>query len=213
MRSGPTETLAVPAMTAATLLPFLLFAAAASITPGPNNILVMSTTATRGLRAGIPIILGVAGGFGFMVAVVGAGLAVPLARFPALQTAMRWIGVAWLLVLAWKIARAPAIDLDRRDARPPMGFWGASAFQWINPKAWIMAVATAATYTLDGVAPAWQSPTRGLIFVAVSLPSISTWALLGLGVGRWLATAHRLRVFNVVMGVLLAASAVPALGE
>ncbi len=205
-------------MTAATLLPFLMFAVVASITPGPNNILVMSITATRGLRAGIPIILGVALGFGFMVTVVGAGLAAPLARFPALQIAMRWIGVAWLLVLAWRIARSPAIDLGvseakRAETRPPMGFWGATAFQWINPKAWIMAVATAATYTLAGIAPDWQSPVRGLIFVAVSLPSISTWALLGLGVGRWLATAHRLRVFNVVMGVLLAASAVPALGE
>ena len=203
----------MPAMTAATLLPFLVFATVASITPGPNNILVMSTTATRGLRAGIPMVLGVALGFGFMVTVVGAGLAAPLIRFPVLQTAMRWIGVAWLLLLAWKIARSPAIDLDRAETRAPMGFWGSCAFQWINPKAWIMAVATAATYTLAGIAPAWQSPARGLIFVMISLPSISTWALLGLGVGRWLATAHRLRVFNVTMGVLLAASAVPALGE
>ena len=174
----------MPTMTAATLLPFLVFATAASIKPGPNNILIMSTTATRGLRAGLPIILGVAFGFGFMVAVVGAGLAVPLARLPVLQTAMRWIGVAWLLVLAWRIARSPAVDLERADARPPMGFWAASAFQWVNPKAWIMAVATAATYTLAGIAPVWQSPARGLIFVAVSLPSITTWALLGLGVGR-----------------------------
>ena len=200
-------------MTAATLLPFLVFAAVASITPGPNNLLVMSTTAIRGLRAAVPLILGVALGFGFMVAVVGAGLAAPLARFPALQLAMRWVGVAWLLVLAWRIARSPGVDLDHLQTRPPMGFWGASAFQWINPKAWIMAVATAATYTLAGVTPAWQSPARGLIFVLVSLPSISTWALLGLGVGRWLATPQRLRVFNVTMGVLLAASALPALGE
>ncbi len=140
-------------MTAATLLPFLVFATVASITPGPNNILIMSTTATRGLRAGLPIILGVAFGFGFMVAVVGAGLAVPLARLPVLQTAMRWIGVAWLLVLAWRIARSPAVHLERADARPPMGFWAASAFQSVNPKAWIMAVATAATYTLAGIAP------------------------------------------------------------
>ncbi len=156
---------------------------------------------------------GVAIGFGFMVAVVGAGLAVPLARLPALQAAMRVGGVAWLLLLAWRIARAPVADLDRRDGRPPLGFWGAAAFQWVNPKAWIMALAAAATYTFDNVAPELQSPIRGLIFACIGVPSMSTWALMGLGVGRWLATPRRLRVFNVAMGAMLAVSAVPALWE
>ena len=201
------------APTAATLLPFLAFAAAASVTPGPNNMLVMSITATRGFRPAIPMIAGVAIGFGFMVAVVGAGLAVPLERAPALQTAMRIGGVAFLLRLAWRIARAPGADLDRRDGRPPLGFWGAAAFHWLTPKAFFMACATAATYTLGNVAPELQSSVRGLIFAGVSVPSMSTWALLGLGVGRWLATPRRLRLFNVAMGVMLAASAVPALWE
>ena len=197
-------------MTIAALLPFLMFAIVASATPGPNNIMVLAAAATRGLKRTIPLVLGVTIGFGFMVAVVGVGLAAPLARFPHLHDAMRWIGAVWMLVLAWKIGRTPGMVLPGREAFAPLGFWGACAFQWINPKAWVLAVATAATYGVRGVDPFLQSLVLALVFILVSLPSVSGWALLGLGVGRFLATPRRMRIFNVIMGVLLAASVVPA---
>lgn len=195
------------------LLPFLAFAIVASATPGPNNILVLATSASHGLRAAIPLILGVALGFGFMVALIGAGLAGSLADHARLQAGLRWLGAGWLLVLAWKIARADIPAIGEREHRPPLGFWTVCAYQWINPKAWIMALATAATYTVPGQPLVPQVLLLAALFVLVSLPCVSGWALLGSGVGRLLDHPARVRTFNVVMGLLLAASAVPPLLE
>ena len=193
-----------------TLLPFLIFAAVASATPGPNNIMLMSTAAVSGMRATVPLILGVSLGFGLMVLIVGTGLAVPVSRSTLLQTAMRWAGVAWLLVLAWKIAHAPPLAPGPR-APARIGFWGAFAVQWVNPKAWIMALATAATYTAAGIAPIRQVPVLAALFVLIGLPTLTFWALIGAGAGRRLTTPGRQRVFNRIMGALLAVSVIPTL--
>lgn len=197
--------------TASALWPLFLFAVAASFSPGPNNIMVMSTAARLGFRRTIPMAIGIVAGFGFMVSVVGIGLAVPLQRFPALVGVMRWAGAIWLLVLAWKIGGAPG-NTDGSE-RPAMGFGAAAGFQWINPKAWIMAVAAAATFTIAGHGPVAASLLRAAVFACVGLVSIASWMLLGLGAGRFLATPRRLRRFNVAMGALLAASVVPAVLE
>ncbi len=197
----------------APLLPFLLFAVAASGTPGPNNVMVLSSAATRGLRATLPLVLGVVLGFGVMVGAVGLGLAWPLARYPAAQGVLRWVGAGWLLVLAWQVARAgDPVRPGRAGGRAHMGFRGACAFQWVNPKAWVMALATATTYApMDG--------SRGgvlllaVLFVLVGLPCVGGWALLGAGTGRLLSSPRRTRAFNVAMGALLAASVVPTLME
>ena len=195
------------------LLPFLLFAVAASGTPGPNNIMVLSSAATRGLRATLPLVLGVVLGFGVMVGVVGLGLAWPLARYPAAEGVLRWVGAIWLLVLAWQVARAgDPVRPGSLSKRASMGFRGACAFQWVNPKAWVMALATATTY-----APADGS--RGgvlllaALFVVVGIPCVGGWALLGAGTGRLLLSPGRMRAFNALMGALLAASVVPTLME
>lgn len=195
----------------AMLLSLLLFALAASFSPGPNNIMVMGMTATRGFGRTIPFACGVVLGFGFMVASVGIGLSAPLARYPALAGVMRWAGAIWLLVLAWKIGSAPGTVPDNRAAL--FGFWNAVGFQWVNPKAWIMAVAAASAFVLPGLGPVSQSLLRAAVFTLVGVASISSWMMLGLGVGRFLATEKRLRAFNLAMGVLLAVSVVPALLE
>jgi threonine/homoserine/homoserine lactone efflux protein len=196
------------------LLPFLAFAIVASATPGPNNIMVLATAATHGLRATLPIVLGVAFGFGFMVAVVGIGLARPLAAHAALHNVLRWVGAAWLLVLAWKIARAkaPAVSRQGRDG-VPLGFWSACAVQWVNPKGWAMALATATTYTVPGNDVTLQVLVFAAVFVLVSLPSVGAWALLGSRAGRHIGSPERLRIFNLAMGLMLAASVVPAVLE
>ena len=200
-------------MTVASLLPFLLFAVVASVTPGPNNAVVLATAARRGLRGALPCMLGISLGFGFMVAVVGVGLAGPLVAHPLLHDVLRWLGAAWLLVLAWRIARAEDAPSGPGVAAAPgflRVFWGMCGFQWVNPKAWILAVATSATYTVpDGAVRAQVLVLAGL-FVVIGLFSSGSWALLGAGTGRWLSSPGRRRRFNLVMGVLLAGSVVPA---
>ncbi len=128
------------------LLAFLLFSIATSGTPGPNNIMVSAAAANHGFRATIPHILGIAVGLAVMLLVFGSGLAGPLAADPRLHGILRWIGVAWMLWLAAKIAFAEGA-LTRGGGRPPLSFIGAVLFQWINPKAWLIALATAASYT------------------------------------------------------------------
>lgn len=199
------------AAVSAVILPFLAFAIAASATPGPNNLLVLATAARHGVRAAVPLILGIALGFGFMVGVVGAGLAGPLTHQPAVHAGMRWAGAAWMLLLAWRIARAEPAAPSGEAAAAPLGFWGACAFQWVNPKAWVMALATAATYTVPGEDLWAQVLLLSALFAVISLPCVGAWALLGAGAGAFLTTPRRMRAFNLVMGCLLAASVLPVL--
>jgi threonine/homoserine/homoserine lactone efflux protein len=194
----------------ASLLPFVAFAFVASATPGPNNVMVLAAAARHGLRATVPMMLGISLGFGFMVAVVGTGLAAPLAQHAGLHLALRWLGAAWLLVLAWQIARDKGPATGEAE-RAPLGFWGACAFQWVNPKAWVLALATTATYTTPGDDLTLQVLLLAAIFVVVCLPSIGAWALLGVGTGRLLASPRRLRFFNIGMGLLLAISVLPVI--
>ncbi|OIQ83534.1 cysteine/O-acetylserine efflux protein [mine drainage metagenome] len=199
-------------MSQQTLLAFALFALAASITPGPNNLMLLASGANFGFRASLPHLLGVAAGFMLLVTSVGFGLAEVFARLPWLYTAMRWGGAAYLLYLAWRIARSAPPDPSRRssgEARP-MSFAGAVAFQWVNPKAWLMAVSAFSTYV---------PVTRGtpvllgavLLFGAINLPSITAWALGGVHLGRLLQTRRRALAFNLLMSALLVASLLPML--
>lgn len=196
------------------LLPFFAFAVVASATPGPNNIMVLATAAAHGLRATIPLILGVVLGFGFMVAAVGIGIAQPLASHRLLHEVLRWVGAGWLLVLAWKIAHAGAPSLTGEGAsRARLGFWSACGFQWINPKAWVMALATATTYTTPGQNLTRQMLVLAGIFMLVGIFTVGGWGLLGSQARRHIGSPERMRVFNLVMGILLAASVVPAVLE
>jgi len=195
----------------ADLLPFVAFAFVVSATPGPNNVLVLATAVAHGLRATIPLVLGVVFGLGFMVVVVGMGLAKPLTTYTALHAALRWLGIAWMLVLSWQVARAGSPSIPgRQTADAPLGFWGACAFQWVNPKAWVMALTTATTYTVPGDDLASQVLLLAAVFVLVSTPSVGAWALLGARASRLLASPTRARAFNLTMGLLLVASIIPA---
>lgn len=193
------------------LLPFIGFAIAAYITPGPNNVMVSAAAARHGIRATLPHMLGIAVGFSVMVVITGFGLARPLALYPRAQWVMRWIGIAWLLFLAWQIATAGAPG--EGAARPPLGFVGAALFQWINPKAWLLMFGVATTW----ISPHWPvAPQIGLmavLFLFLALPCLLVWAGLGAGARRLLAHPARLRAFNVAMAILLVASMVPVVLE
>lgn len=185
----------------------VLFAFVTSATPGPNNMMLLASGANFGFRQTMPHMAGIASGFVVMVVLVGLGLMQILARSPAAGGMMKAAALAYLLWLAWKIARAGA-PRARAIARP-FGFWQAVAFQWVNPKAWAMALSALAAY-----APAHDLAATlqvALIFGAINLPSVSLWAMAGRSLGRFLEEPARLRLFNATMAILLVLSAAPAL--
>jgi threonine/homoserine/homoserine lactone efflux protein len=191
------------------LLPLLGFAIAMSVTPGPNVLMVAAAAANHGVRATVPHMAGIAVGFAAMLLIVGLGLAGPFAAWPLLHTVLKWGGAAWLLVLAWKIARAGAPGEGR--SRPPLGFVGACLFQWVNPKAWMIALAAIPAFTTpDGDVVVGALRIAGA-FALVGFPCTLVWAGLGAGASRVLRTGRALRAFNVAMAVLLVLSLVPAL--
>jgi threonine/homoserine/homoserine lactone efflux protein len=190
-------------------LPLLGFAVAASVTPGPNVLMVAAGAAGHGVRVVLPQMLGITFGFTAMLLVVGLGLAAPLAASPVAHGVLRLVAGAWLLWLSWKIATAP--PPGQADAKPPMGFVAAALFQWVNPKAWMVGAAAMAGYTVPGAALLPQVVLVALVFGAVSMPCLLVWAGLGAGARRMLRDPQALRRFNIAMGLLLAASVVPLL--
>lgn len=191
-----------------TLLPLLGFAVATSVTPGPNVLMVAAAAANHGIRATVPHMVGIAVGFAVMLLIIGLGLAAPFAAWPALHAALKWAGGAWLLVLAWKIASAGAPGEGPR--RPPLGFTGAALFQWINPKAWMIALAAIPTFTTPTGDTLTETLRIATVFVLVALPCTLVWAGLGAGASRLLRTPAALRAFNIVMALLMVGSLLPA---
>ena len=193
------------------LLPLIGFAVATTITPGPNNVMVTTSAVNHGLRATLPHIVGIACGFALMLLLVCAGLAGVLLQVPVLANILRYASLAWLLLLAWQIATAGAPGSTR--PRPKLGFVGAMAFQWVNPKAWMICLGAAGAFMLpEGSVPA-QALTIAVVFLAVALPCILPWALLGAAAARLLETPTRLRAFNIAMAVLLVLSMLPVAFE
>jgi threonine/homoserine/homoserine lactone efflux protein len=193
------------------LLSLLGFSVAMYITPGPNNVMVAASAANHGIRATVPHMLGIAIGFSLMLTLVCAGLGSALVNWPLLLPVFRWAGAAWLVWIAWQIARAPPPGEGGR-ARV-LGFVGAAAFQWINPKAWLIAVGAAGEY-LSPVQPLLTQLARiFVVFLAVGMPCLLVWALLGSGAGRLLRSPTQLRAFNFAMALLLVLSLLPVLLE
>lgn len=187
------------------LLALLAFALVTTGTPGPNNLMVMASGANFGLRRTAPHILGIAIGVAVMILTIGAGLSRLFEAVPWLLPILRVVAVTYLLFLAWKIATAAPPDAAAAPGRP-MSFLQAALFQWVNPKAWAMALTTVSVYA----APS-EAPLAALVFAAIALPVVSAWTLAGAGLGRILAEPRRLRWFNRAMALLLVASTLPTL--
>ena len=187
------------------------FAFAASITPGPNNLMLMASGTNYGFRRTLPHLAGVAIGFVLMLLLVGAGLGQLFTRFPAVELGLRTVCFGYLLYLAWKLAatRAQPAATDDLATGQPLSFLQAALFQWVNPKAWAMALTAMSVYLPND--SLWSALAVALVFGAVNLPCISTWTLLGLKLRAVLHSAVRLKTFNVTMAVLLLASVLPAL--
>jgi len=189
-------------------LALLLFAFASSVTPGPNNLMLLASGANFGFKRSLPHMVGISLGHSFMVAVVGLGLAQLFTQLPQLRTALTIVAVLYMLWLAWKIAHASNPKAGDAGGKP-FTFVQAAAFQWVNPKAWIMAISAQTGYAQGETAGA--AIMVGIGFLLVNFPAITIWAWLGQEMQRILTNPRRLRVFNWTMALLLVASLVPIL--
>ncbi|MEQ9813665.1 MAG: LysE family translocator [Azospirillaceae bacterium] len=186
------------------------FAVATSVTPGPNNLMLMASGANFGFRRTLPHLFGVAFGFMAMLLALGVGLGAAFEAVPELLDVMRWLGIAYLVYLAWRIASASGTLDGRADGRP-MTFPEAALFQWLNPKAWAMILALLGAYSLEGMAPAAQLAVMVGVFLVFGMPCNWLWAGFGVAIGRLLNQPAYRRAFNVVMALLLVATMVPVL--
>ena len=191
---------------------FCVFAFVASVTPGPNNLMLLASGMNFGFRASIPHILGVSCGFFALVVSVGLGLGEVFTRYPQAHVVMKWAGAIYLLYLAWRIAisGAPSTEDSAATRGRPVGFVGAVMFQWVNPKAWVMAAGAFATY-IPAAPSAALVVAIAALFATINIPCISGWAVFGARLRRWLREPRYARAFNVGMAVLLVASLVPML--
>lgn len=195
-------------MSLAILAALLGFAFATTVTPGPNNLMLMASGANFGFRRTVPHMLGITGGVTVMTLLVGLGLMAVFEALPMLAVVLKVVSVLYLLWLAFRIATAGA-PRDAQAGAGPMSLLQAAAFQCVNPKAWAMCLSAITLYAPD------RSPGSVALvaaaFAAVSLPSISVWAWLGTVIRQWLSDPRRLRVFNVAMAALLVVSMYPLL--
>jgi threonine/homoserine/homoserine lactone efflux protein len=185
------------------------FAFVSSITPGPNNMMLMASGANFGLRRTVPHMLGVAIGFTLMIFLVGIGLVGLFEAWPPLFTILKVVSAAYLLWLAWKIATAPTPSGDGKVAGQPMTFMQAALFQWVNPKAWTMALTAIAVYA--GSRSVLAVIGVAAVFGAINLPTVGVWAAMGQYLRRWMSDDAKRRAFNWGMAVLLVLSLVVAL--
>ncbi|HVG49913.1 MAG TPA: LysE family translocator [Rubellimicrobium sp.] len=192
------------------LLPALaLFAFVSSITPGPNNLMLMASGANFGVRRSLPHMLGVGIGFTAMIVAVGLGLAGRFEAVPWTHTALEVFAVLYLLWLAWKIGTAAPATPEAPETARPITFLQAAAFQWVNPKAWMMVISALTFYAADESVAAVLLVAA--VFGAINLPCISLWTMLGQEMRRVLTSPARLRAFNITMAVLLVATLWPIL--
>jgi threonine/homoserine/homoserine lactone efflux protein len=188
-------------------LSLALFAISSSITPGPNNMMMLASGVNHGFRRSLPHLLGISLGFCFMIMAVGLGLAAVFHQFPLLHTLLKVVGTAYMLWLAYKIASSNSRIEGKNGV--PMTFLQACAFQWVNPKAWMMALSALSTYPVASSAYLPQVLMVTLVFGIFNGPCVSVWLAVGTGLKRYLDQAAYLKAFNYLMAALLIASLYP----
>jgi len=187
---------------------FVVFATVMFFTPGPNNIMLLSSGLTYGFRRTLPHVAGITIGFAFMIGAVGLGLGTIFISYPVLQTILKYAGVAYLVYLAAAIAMSGPVKPDRDNRRGPMTFWGAAMFQWINVKGWVMVIGTITAYAGIARFP-WNITIQVMLSLLLGAVSCSAWTLFGSALRPLLTSPRAIRAFNIVMAVLLLASLYP----
>ncbi|MEO3679638.1 LysE family translocator [Rheinheimera sp. FR7-31] len=194
------------------LLAVLFFAFSTTITPGPNNVMIMSSGVNYGIRASVPHWLGICLGFPLMVLLVGLGFGVVFERYPHLHQLIKVLGVAYLLWLAWRIASAEPKTIEQGKSKP-FSFIQAALFQWINGKAWVMASGAIAAFTTVGGVYWVEVSIITAAFLLVAFPCVGAWLVFGAVLRKVLTKALFQRLFNITMAIILVLSVVPVLVE
>ena len=191
----------------------LLFSLVMGFTPGPNNVMLASSGANYGVSRTWPHLWGVTLGFPVMLLVIGLGLATVLLASSGLQLGMKIVSCLYLLWLALQIAKSSPVKASNGDGKP-LNFLQAAAFQWVNPKAWLIAVGAISAYTAGTGGHLYlQVAIIALMSVAVTFLSTLTWTVFGAAIGRFLRAPIALTLFNLAMAALLLGSIVPILSE
>ncbi len=190
---------------------FVVFALATLFTPGPNNIMLMASGLNFGLNRTLAHGFGVPLGFGFMVLVIGFGLGAVFAAYPIAYQVLKYVGAAYLLYLAWRIATATGVHGGAAAGRP-FTFLQAAAFQWVNAKAWVMAIGAVTAYAGIAAFPL-NTIVIAAIFTVLGVASSFTWVFFGTGLKRVVNDPRAVRIFNLAMAALLAASLIPVFLE
>ena len=196
-------------MTIDLFLALVVFAFVMSVTPGPNNLMLLASGVNYGFRRSIPHMFGISFGFMFMLVVMGFGLGQVFELYPVTYEVMRYGGGAYMLWLAWRIATSGPVS-EGKTSGSPMTLLQAALFQWVNPKAWVISISAIATYT-PGHGGFWPVLLVALVCGVVNLPTIGIWAMFGTVLRNLLTQATFLRIFNISMAVLLVLSLAPLL--
>lgn len=199
-------------MSQSLLIAFIVFAAVMYFTPGPNNVMLLSSGLTYGFRRTLPHIAGITFGMAFMIAAVGLGLGTIFIAYPVLQTILKYAGAAYLIYLAAAIAMSGAAPPAQDNARGPMTFWGAAVFQWINVKGWVMVIGTITAYAAIAGFP-WNIVIQTVITLVIGAFATVAWALFGSALRPILRSPRAVRAFNIVMALLLLASLYPVFAD
>lgn len=193
-------------------LAVFIFGLSAGITPGPNNIMLMTSGMNFGIKKSIPHVLGVTFGFPIMVILIGLGFSIVFEQYPILHEVIKVLGVVYLLYLSWLIASASPDTLEGEKSKP-FTFLQAALFQWVNPKAWVVATSSISAYTVLNDNIYWQILMIAGVFFFAALFTASTWLVFGKGIKQILQSAKQQRAFNFAMALLLVASVLPVIKQ
>lgn len=190
----------------------IIFAMSTTVTPGPNNIMIMTSGLNYGIKSSIPHLLGICFGFPAMVIMVGLGFSVVFEMYPIFHEAIKILGVIYLLYLAWLIASSSPNSLEVEKSKP-LSFTQAALFQWVNPKAWVMATGAVSAYTSISSDIFLQVLFIALAFFIVAFPCVGIWLFFGAALKKYLKSPKHQKIFNLFMALLLIASVLPVVKE
>lgn len=187
------------------LLPLMTYSFVMSSTPGPNNLMLTASGANFGYRRTVPHILGIAAGHGPQIFLCCLGLGTLFVAFPVLHQILQYVGAAYLVYLAWRLAGSA---IGRAEMQRPLSFWQALAFQAVNPKSWVKSITVATVFMPPGMAVLPAAALVSVIAIAIGVPCVSMWALFGVAIRRLLTDPKRQRVFNAIMAASLVVLAI-----
>ncbi len=200
--------------TLAMLSSIVVFTLTSSVTPGPNNIIILSSGLTFGYKKTIPHILGVVLGYPFMLILLGLGIGVVLEKFPIVLNILRYVGIAYLFWMAYKIvSNTSSYEVTENSNKKPFSFLQSALFQWVNPKAWIMGLTVISLFVTSSENSLIQILTIALIYALSIVIGTSLWAIGGVFLKRFLKDAKSVRFFNIILAVFLIVSVVPVMFE